>query len=76
MFGVDDFAVWFAWYFVSDVANHPATHRAVERAHAAIVSEAPPPQADEPQAILDWLTHPENGGADPAAVEQDFAPRR
>ena len=58
MFGVDDFAVWFAWYFVTDLATHPSTQRMAERAQAAVVGENPPPQTEDPQKLLDWLASP------------------
>lgn len=55
MFGFDDFAVWFAWYFVTNLATHPSAQRAMEQAQAAMVSDAPTVQADDPQRLLDWL---------------------
>lgn len=65
MFGVDDFAIWFAWYFVGDLASHPATKDAVGRVGSAVVGEPPPPppQAVEPDAVLDWLTEPSGARA-------------
>lgn len=56
MFGIDDFAVWFAWYFVTNLATHPSAQRAVEQAQAAMAGP-PPVQAEDPQRLLDWLNN-------------------
>lgn len=58
MFAVDDFAVWFAWYFAGNLATqHPAAQRMAADARAAVVG-APleTPAAEDPNGILDWLT--------------------
>lgn len=58
MFAVDDFAVWFAWYFAGNLATqHPAAQRMAADARAAVVG-APPetPLAEDPNGLLDWLT--------------------
>ena len=58
MFAVDDFAVWFAWYFAGNLATqHPAAQRMAEDARAAVVGAAPAvPSAEDPNGLLDWLT--------------------
>lgn len=58
MFAVDDFAVWFAWYFAGNLAtHHPAAQRMAADARAAVVGEPPEtPLAEDPNGILDWLT--------------------
>lgn len=71
MFGVDDFAVWFAWYFVTDLAVHPSTLRMAERAQAAVVGAPSPPQTEDPHKLLDWVAE---GRSPPPPASTDFPP--
>lgn len=58
MFAVDDFAIWFAWYFAGNLATqHPAAQRMAADARAAVVGTPPEtPLAEDPNGVLDWLT--------------------
>lgn len=58
MFAVDDFAIWFAWYFAGNLATqHPAAQRMAADARAAVVGVPPEtPVAEDPNGLLDWLT--------------------
>lgn len=59
MFAVDDFVLWFAWYFAEDLATHPSTAKLMEKAGIAISGEPPPTVVEHPEAALDWLADPE-----------------
>lgn len=58
MFAVDDFAIWFAWYFAGNLASqHPAAQRMAADARAVVVGASPEtPLAEDPNGVLDWLT--------------------
>jgi hypothetical protein len=60
MFGIDDFALWFGWYFVSDLAQHPATQRLVGKAESSISDTNTGLRVDDPDRLLDWLDKPED----------------
>ncbi|HRJ60822.1 MAG TPA: hypothetical protein PKZ97_15320 [Azospirillaceae bacterium] len=74
MFAVDDFAVWFAWYFAGNLAtHHPAAQRMAADARAAVVGEPlQTPLAEDPNGILDWLT--DHSAPPPSFSPPGFSP--
>lgn len=73
MFAVDDFALWFAWYFAGNLATqHPAAQQMAADARAAVIG-APleVPRAEDPNGVLDWLT---DRSAPPPKLSASTAP--
>lgn len=83
MFAVDDFVLWFAWYFAEDLAMHPSTAKLMEKAGISFSGDPPPAVVEHPEATLDWLSDPDHpatprvvvrtGGEPPSPRPPDLA---